>query len=119
MKMIMRMKTKLRLTRGRVIDSGAITLLPANTSPEIPAAFLTGAPDRMPHCDSSILHAPGYCEYCDDHPDWQHYRELARINFTGQRDESKAPCPSTHFRPDSQRDLWPGNRAIDNEGSFR
>lgn len=26
---------------------------------------------QMPHCDAYVLHAPGVCEYCDRHPDWQ------------------------------------------------
>lgn len=66
---------------------------------------------QMPHCDQSILHAPGECRYCDMHPDWQEYREAARINFSGQHDVDKAPCPSEHFRPAEVRDRWPGNRA--------
>jgi hypothetical protein len=68
-----------------------------------------------PHCDSSILHAPGICEYCDKYPDWQYYRSLARIAFTGAEnelgDERTAPCPSTHFRSPEKRDLWGGNIA--------
>lgn len=64
----------------------------------------------MPHCDSSILHAPGECDYCDAYPDWQEMREIQRINFTGHDDPGKAPCPSLHFRQAEVRDLWPGNR---------
>lgn len=76
-----------------------------------PSGSLTPPPDlpQMPHCDSSILHRPGECQFCDMHPDWQQYREMARINFTGQADEGKAPCPSNWFRPASARDRWPGN----------
>lgn len=66
---------------------------------------------QMPHCDQAILHAPGECEYCDLRPDWQEYREAARINFTGHVDENKAPCPSTWFRTPEMRDLWYGNVA--------
>jgi hypothetical protein len=65
----------------------------------------------IPHCDSSILHAPGECVYCDECPDWQEYREMARINFTGHEDEGLAPCPSTHFRKPEVRDRWYGNVA--------
>lgn len=81
----------------------------------------------MPHCDSSILHAPGKCEYCDACPEWQQYRELAGIAFTGDDDElgvkpvyrpypefttpGKAPCPSTWFRSPETRDHWGPNRA--------
>ena len=63
----------------------------------------------MPHCDQSILHAPGKCEHCDKYPDWQEMRVRQRINFTGEHDEDKAPCPSTHFRSEEVRDRWPGN----------
>ena len=62
-----------------------------------------------PHCDQSILHAPGVCEYCDMHPAWQELRSGWGINFTGEADPAKAPCPSTFFRPSAYRDLWPGN----------
>lgn len=68
----------------------------------------------MPHCDSSILHAPGECEYCDKYPDWQHYRQVARIAFSGPQDlgtEDLAPCPSTYFRSPEVRDIWGGNVA--------
>lgn len=63
----------------------------------------------LPHCDQSILHAPGVCEYCDKYPYEQSLREHWRMNFTGEHDESKAPCPSEYFRPGAVRDRWPGN----------
>jgi hypothetical protein len=62
-----------------------------------------------PHCDQSILHAPGVCQYCDHYPDWQEVREVQRINFTGENDLNRAPCPSLHFRPAEVRDRWGGN----------
>lgn len=64
-----------------------------------------------PHCDPSVLHAPNECEVCDHYPDWQQYREIARINFSGQDDPTKSACPSTHFRPPEIIDKWNGNRA--------
>lgn len=64
-----------------------------------------------PHCDQSILHAPGKCQYCDEYPDWQEMREVQRINFTGENDADKAPCPSEAFRPAEVRDRWGGNVA--------
>lgn len=63
-----------------------------------------------PHCDPSILHAPTVCPVCDDYPEWQEYRDVARINFTGEYDIDKAPCPSVYFRAPDVRDAWPGNR---------
>jgi hypothetical protein len=65
----------------------------------------------IPHCDSSILHAPGACQYCDKYPDRQELRELWRINFSGETDSDKAPCPSEYFRSAEVRDLWGGNVA--------
>jgi hypothetical protein len=72
--------------------------------------FLGGFP-QMPHCDQSVLHAPGECQFCDMHSDWQEYRIVARINFTGQSIEDCAPCPSEFFRSGEVRDRWPGNVA--------
>jgi hypothetical protein len=65
---------------------------------------------QFPHCDSSILHAPKTCSYCDEHPDWQELREMWRINFTGGTDSTKAPCPSERLRPAYIAHRWPGNR---------
>lgn len=67
----------------------------------------------MPHCDSSILHAPGVCKYCDMHPEWQSYRAAARISYTGEAASAdRAPCPSEYFRPGEVRDRWGGNVAV-------
>ena len=65
----------------------------------------------MPHCDSSVLHEPNKCQFCDRYPEAQKYRISARINFTGQNDEDKTPCPSTHTRSAESVDAWGGNRA--------
>lgn len=66
---------------------------------------------RYPHCDSRVLHAPGECDYCDQHPDWQALRaEGWRINFTGHADPDKAPCPSDAQRGLGGAHIWPGNR---------
>lgn len=37
----------------------------------------------FPHCDQRILHKPGECEFCDEHPDWQELRKAWGIAFTG------------------------------------
>lgn len=63
----------------------------------------------MAHCDQTILHAPGECQFCDHYPEAQALRQWWRINFTGHNDDDKAPCPSTYFRTDEARDAWPGN----------
>lgn len=41
---------------------------------------------QFPHCDSRVLHAPGKCEFCDKHPDWQDLRLAWGIAFTGDTD---------------------------------
>ena len=64
---------------------------------------------HAPHCDPSILHAPGKCDACDQYPDWQQMRDVQQINFTGSHDTGKAPCPSVYFRRASDRDQWSGN----------
>jgi len=69
----------------------------------------------MPHCDQSILHAPGACGHCDHYPDFQHVRTVMRIAFSGTPEETGtgdlAPCPSTWFRSPEKRDRWGGNIA--------
>lgn len=64
-----------------------------------------------PHCDPSILHAPGACKYCDHYPDWQQMRVTQRIGFTDQHSDTTSPCPSTWFRSAEVRNRWGGNRA--------
>ncbi len=66
---------------------------------------------QFPHCDSAVLHSPAQnCEYCNRHPNWQSLREYWRINFTGETDPTKAPCPSTRLRDLETINRWPGNR---------
>ena len=64
----------------------------------------------MPHCDSAVLHAPSICEYCDDYPDYQELRRLWGINFTGENDPDKLPCPSEVRRSLDVINRWGGNR---------
>ena len=47
-----------------------------------------------PHCDANVLHAPGTCRYCDAYSDRQDTRIACGINFTGENDPNKLPCPS-------------------------
>lgn len=46
---------------------------------------------QFPHCDSRVLHEPGVCEYCDDHPDWQTLRRAWGIAFTGCQPRGSLP----------------------------
>lgn len=65
----------------------------------------------FPHCDASVLHAPGECEYCDQHPDWQALRGAWGIAFTGHRPaELEVPCPSDQRRGPGGAHVWGGNR---------
>lgn len=66
---------------------------------------------QYPHCDGLILHAPGECEFCDRHPDWQQARVDQKINFTGHHDEDKATCPAEVRRPLETINRWGGNVA--------
>lgn len=65
---------------------------------------------RFPHCDSRVLHAPGFCEYCDRYSDWQNLRRMWKINFTGQTIPGNIPCPSETRRPLDVINRWQGNR---------
>lgn len=64
---------------------------------------------QFPHCDARILHAPGDCQYCDSHPEWQALRLAWGIAFTGyEPGENELPCPAMHMRPDAF-EKWGGN----------
>lgn len=66
---------------------------------------------QFPHCDQRILHAPGECQFCDEHPDWQFLREMWGICFTGYTPEGKElPCPADNTRGDKHKQ-WFGNTA--------
>lgn len=66
---------------------------------------------HAPHCDARVLHAPSACRYCDHYKEWQRAREVWGINFTGESDPAKLPCPSTTKRSLEKIERWPGNRA--------
>lgn len=65
----------------------------------------------MPHCDQKVLHSPTVCKFCDQYPEAQALRQWWYINYTGEHDPGKAPCPSTHLRTEAQVSHWPGNVA--------
>lgn len=70
--------------------------------------------DQFPHCDSRVLHAPGECEYCDRHPEWQLLRMAWGIAFTGyepETEKNELPDPATVARPLSIINRWGGNVA--------
>ena len=72
---------------------------------------------QNPHCDFSMVHAPGECEACDECAfGLQHLRHINRVNYTGRRDPDKAPCPSEIFRSFESANRWGGNYAeVDRE----
>jgi hypothetical protein len=75
-----------------------------------PLLFSKEAP-QFPHCDPRILHAPGECEFCDMHREWQILRQYWGIAFTGYEPEGgELPCPADYTRGDAHK-LWHGNRA--------
>lgn len=82
---------------------------------------------QTPHCDGKVLHAPGECEYCDGHAEWQELRQMWGIAFTGhsedtvkafdyssgtptEYDKKLIPCPSEWDRPLDTINKWPRNR---------
>lgn len=68
---------------------------------------------QFPHCDQRILHAPGECEFCDGHPDWQELRQTWGIAFSGhQPTEDQVYCPADRAVITGQRgdyNAWGGN----------
>jgi hypothetical protein len=65
-----------------------------------------------PHCDARVLHAPGTCFYCDQHPQWQQLRMLWGVAFTGRQPaDGEIACPSDFLRGLNASAAWPGNRA--------
>jgi len=73
---------------------------------------------QVPHCDQRVLHAPGECEYCDRHPDWQELRQLWGIAFTGHSNDTVTdgrpllPCPAEKARGMESINSWGGNVAM-------
>jgi len=66
---------------------------------------------QFPHCDQRVLHAPGECEFCDKHSDWQALRVAWGIAFTNYEPEDKElPCPANYARGDMVN-RWHGNVA--------
>lgn len=67
---------------------------------------------QFPHCDQRILHAPGECDYCDYHSDWQELRVAWGIAFTGYEPEgTELPDPATSARGFQNVNAWGGNKA--------
>jgi hypothetical protein len=66
----------------------------------------------FPHCDPRVLHAPGECNYCDKHGEWQALRIAWGVTFTGyEPDIGEVPDPATLNRPVKTIEKWPGNRS--------
>lgn len=68
-----------------------------------------GTVPQFPHCDSAVLHAPGECEYCDKHEEWQILRHMWGINYTGHNDPTKQQCPAEKHRSLANIEAWGGN----------
>jgi hypothetical protein len=66
--------------------------------------------DEFPHCDQRVLHAPGTCDVCDEHEEWQELRDAWGINFTGESDVNKLTDPAEAVRPLETIYAWEGNR---------
>ncbi len=80
---------------------------------------LEGFSQQYPHCDQRVLHAPGECEFCDAHPQWQQLRIDWSICFTGYEPEgTELPDPATYARGDTLN-KWHGNVAKPLLGAIR
>ena len=76
-----------------------------------PNLTLHGCLAQFPHRDQRILHAPGECQFCDKHSDWQDLRIQWGIAFTGYEPEgTELPCPADYARGDNHT-KWFGNTA--------
>jgi len=86
---------------------------PTPSEYELLVRSIADASGTIPHCDMFILHAPGMCEYCDapSAEPLRVYRVQHGINFTGENDPTKKPCPAEQRRSKEHIDRWPGNRA--------
>lgn len=70
---------------------------------------------QFPHCDQKVLHAPGECEFCDAHKDWQELRKAWGIRFTGHsydgnKVDGEMSCPAEFARTIHTIEAWSGNR---------
>ena len=71
--------------------------------------FITSG-KRFTHCDAYVTHRPGECKQCDEYsPDLQQWRLDNDINFTGETDAAKLPCPATQRRDIKKIHAWGGN----------
>ncbi len=65
---------------------------------------------QFPHCDAYVVHEPGACTYCDAYvSDIQKWRQDNGVNFTGEDDPNKKPCPATVRRKADKIHQWYGN----------
>jgi len=65
---------------------------------------------QFPHCDAYVVHESGICEVCDGYAsDLQEWRKKNNVNFTGENDSDKKPCPATTRRKASTIHKWHGN----------
>lgn len=66
---------------------------------------------QFPHCDPKVLHAPGECQHCDKHPEWQALRQIWAIAFTGyDAQQGELPCPAENARGRANCQAWGGNK---------
>ena len=77
--------------------------------------WATLSQETFPHCDQNCIHRPLSCEYCDQYAgNIQQNRELLKVNFTGENDPRKHPCPSDLKRGLAGAHVWGGNRPKSN-----
>lgn len=68
-------------------------------------------PDRPPHCDPRILHAPDECDYCASAVNLQEERRRLDVCNSGRTDR-KWPCPVEKARSLVGAHKWQGNAPV-------
>jgi hypothetical protein len=80
--------------------------------PPDPYLELVKTCDGIAHCDALVLHRKENCAFCAM-PKFEvlHvYRQQNGINYTGESDPTKKPCPAEAFRYAHTINRWHGNR---------
>lgn len=75
-------------------------------------AAVKGLVSQFPHCDAAVLRRAEDCEYCalPKNRPLHEWRQRNGVNYTGENDPTKRPCPAESVRPTSTIHRWPGNR---------
>jgi hypothetical protein len=71
-------------------------------TPDPPTRTTVLVHPTYPHPDPMVLHRPGLCGACDQHPEWQALRRCWQVAFTGEdptADQTECPAERRRGRP--------------------